>query len=93
MNKRQNKMRFCDGSVQPDVLLDPGTRSAWPGWSSEHRLFAELVRTGQTQQLSEAHSRPPQGKEQEMQQISSMKRNVSWCYPPVTGEVHLGSQS
>lgn len=61
MNKIQSKTRFCDGSVQPDVLLDPGTRSAWPGWSLEHRLFAELVCTGQTQQLSEAYTRPLPG--------------------------------
>lgn len=61
MNKIQSKTRFCDGSVQLDVLLDPGMRSAWPRWSSEHGLFAELLCTGQTQQLSEAHTPPPPG--------------------------------
>ena len=60
MNKRQSKTRFCDGSVQPDVLLDPGTRCAWPGWSLEHRLFAELVRTGQT--LSSTYTSPAREK-------------------------------
>lgn len=61
MNKIQSKTRFCDGSVQLDVLLDPGMRSAWPRWSLEHGLFAELVCTGQTQQISEAHTLPPPG--------------------------------
>lgn len=61
MNKVRSKTRFCDGSVQLDVLLDPGMRSAWPKWSLEHGLFAELVCTGQIQPLSEAHTLPPLG--------------------------------